>query len=840
MLVASTYPLYPLNQLWSYSYRGDTNHSFFVGDAVQGTYNAAVAHLEVIGDPTIHPRFLEYGEPFDSPGAYRPDGKRWAWDEKQRRPPIWLSLVGNHGLYPVKSSVPWATSAPGPPIDDYNYVYPHTQHEEEYQSLGLAAPLESGEHGDSWLRVRGWFRPPLQKFWLFLFWSLSLACATLAAVNLAVYRWTIPGRDPADSGEMMLGPFPLNSLALFLNCRRAKDSGDDGPCRGPGLLLTAAILLLLMVYLTVSWPLMEVMWSVPWVPINPSYSEFWVALAAYAVFCVMLVSIALSLRTWSVARSRRKGAALGAAAPSAPSARWSLLAWVCFVAVVVAAVPLVVRTGRAIGAGGGAHSFEPIQDWQRDLLYRLARGVAIPSGVSPVLCMIFLGTAGLVWVYAQLRRRFVFDQYTPRYVTADRPGAGSSGDEGTLLAIYDRCERFEGLLASPFATHAGARRPATGGRGWAAGIVETPVGQLLLRNVPLTLVVGLAAGFFIIPVLTRSLGWQGKTPDGTMFQDVAGLMFCVLFGLLTFHSLQLIALWANASAMMKLVLRLPLTSALDRMPSRVARWFKDPPRPGNNRFDLIRRQARALADLDEPDREALRRDLKSSLKRDIPVEDWRELFAMLEDLDARSVGKVRGQIRAIVLDYWKPLPVTAAFADAGATAPRSGPGDGIPAELHNIARALSQEPPETPDPKKHPPEWIHRAEDLLALLTMRWLSASISQIWILIGFLVVGSLSMLLAINSYPFPFQDRLMRGLGLLIVVIVVTTTAIVLGFNRDELISRISNTAPNQFKIDQSLMVRLFTYIVPLLGVLAAISFDASDTIRSLLDPILRHMR
>jgi hypothetical protein len=32
---------------------------------------------------------------------------------------------------------------------------------------------------------------------------------------------------------------------------------------------------------------------------------------------------------------------------------------------------------------------------------------------------------------------------------------------------------------------------------------------------------------------------------------------------------------------------------------------------------------------------------------------------------------------------------------------------------------------------------------------------------------------------------------------------------------------------------------TYIVPLVGVLAAFSFDTSDTLRSLLDPILRHL-
>ena len=89
-------------------------------------------------------------------------------------------------------------------------------------------------------------------------------------------------------------------------------------------------------------------------------------------------------------------------------------------------------------------------------------------------------------------------------------------------------------------------------------------------------------------------------------------------------------------------------------------------------------------------------------------------------------------------------------------------------------------------------------------------------------------------------PDQDRLMLGLGCLITVLVVTILAVVIGFNRDELISRISNTTPNRLKLDQGLVGGIMTYILPLLGVLAALSFETSDTLRSLLDPLLRHFQ
>ena len=66
------------------------------------------------------------------------------------------------------------------------------------------------------------------------------------------------------------------------------------------------------------------------------------------------------------------------------------------------------------------------------------------------------------------------------------------------------------------------------------------------------------------------------------------------------------------------------------------------------------------------------------------------------------------------------------------------------------------------------------------------------------------------------------------------------IVLGVNREELISRIANTQPNRFKLDSHLMSSLIGYIVPLVGVLTAISFTISDTLHTLLDPIVRLMR
>ena len=95
----------------------------------------------------------------------------------------------------------------------------------------------------------------------------------------------------------------------------------------------------------------------------------------------------------------------------------------------------------------------------------------------------------------------------------------------------------------------------------------------------------------------------------------------------------------------------------------------------------------------------------------------------------------------------------------------------------------------------------------------------------------------LLAVSSYPFPWQGRLLSGMGALVLLMVLTITVIVFGVNRDEVISRVANTTPHRIKLDQPLMTSVFTYIVPLLGALAVLSFDLSDILRTWLDPILR---
>ena len=95
-MVASTYPLYSPNQQWSYGYQGSSERRQFANGSAQGIYNAALALLDydshgrpLAGDAT--PRLLEYGTP----------GQRC---DAACGPPVWISVVGRGGEWPVRAS----------------------------------------------------------------------------------------------------------------------------------------------------------------------------------------------------------------------------------------------------------------------------------------------------------------------------------------------------------------------------------------------------------------------------------------------------------------------------------------------------------------------------------------------------------------------------------------------------------------------------------------------------------------------------------------------------------------------------------------------------------------
>jgi len=123
-------------------------------------------------------------------------------------------------------------------------------------------------------------------------------------------------------------------------------------------------------------------------------------------------------------------------------------------------------------------------------------------------------------------------------------------------------------------------------------------------------------------------------------------------------------------------------------------------------------------------------------------------------------------------------------------------------------------------------DWARMAEDLIALQLVRWFAPALSQILPIMNFLVLGSLSLLLAVTSYPFDHQGWLLTVVFSLIVFVACAVVSVLAGINRDELISRVGDTTPGRLTFDSRFVGSLMTMIAPLLGALLAMSFDLSD--------------
>jgi hypothetical protein len=331
-------------------------------------------------------------------------------------------------------------------------------------------------------------------------------------------------------------------------------------------------------------------------------------------------------------------------------------------------------------------------------------------------------------------------------------------------------------------------------------------------------------------------------------------------------------MWMSLRTIMKKFLHLPMVGAsLEGMSTRVARWFFESPDPTGTRFDLIRRQAREFAETFRCDpwaqgkvwENAIQRewdqvktDMLEKYKRNdeqkaatewdkrwgtTPYERWKNLEKRLGELDPSTLSEVRAMVFPIVLAYWKTLSIEEAFGDVG-SAPRPTPESA--GKVHGpsatmITTASTGQSVLQLASKDCLSEWASKAVDFLSLLLVSWLAVAMAQIWRRISCLVIVALALLLAISSYPFPYQDRLLFSLGVLIISLAVIVIQVVLGVNREEVISRIAN-APHGLKLDSQLVSSLLSYVLPLVGILAALSFNISDTFHTFLDPITRYFR
>jgi hypothetical protein len=837
MLIGASYPLYAPNRRWSYPF-GVGPKVFFNQESTQAIFNSTTFLLREIfeGDAKVKDAAvpLEFGHPFEQP-------------ELHPRPSIWISIVGNRGIYPLA-----VARAPDPA---------QAKHDQ-----WLALKLGSDE-----IPIN--FEPAYHPFWMILEWILVTLGGTLLGLALLDLWWVVARINRWDLRRRQIWRI-LEPLASFLVWSRAwggeREEFQPGAPRsssghGPGILLILAQFTFLLIFVTINWPflLLDRQASLP--------ADGWHRLVAVG-FWFAVLSLAISLLAWCILAVDKRS-----------FGRMALMASALMVAIVSV---LFWLPGKSDGSTLATY-------------LALERIVAVTSGVSPTFPIVFVGLGAVSFFAAQFKRRYLNEQFSMRDL---RPKATSvdgqrMGPLDALSAVEEQIDQLKAvfhrilrvfrlgdviptlILAAFLATLIGAGlRPAFFG-----GLGEGRFYRIVFWSLFSILSVLLAFHVYLVFViwshLRTILGQVSRLPLARSFERMPARVARWFFESPTQRNRsamiqdQAVALAGRCGQVRAALERVISPEAIssrewDALPARLMR-INDPSTDSRSQADggwifvrswpaAVRRflhSAHGSAPL-SPAAAAVRR---IRLSNEADLQDRREtglehggplassaaataLLATMGEMEpirdhpAQKTGTLE-ILKNALLPIWTGRPLTWTFAEGKvAEKVQEEAGAGWPI-LPSTAAALQDNPEhEQKDSLEGVRAWIEMAEDLITLQLLRHLSQFLAQIWVMVRFVVIGSLTLLLAINSYPFPLQHRIGFFLTVLIAVAAAVILRLVIGINRDETISRVGNTMGG-FKIDHNLAASMAGYILPLIGILAAASYDMSDLLRVWLDPVFR---
>jgi hypothetical protein len=838
MLVASTYPLYPKNQAWSHSNWG-SRYPLGVGNTyAPSIFNATAAHLAELYDRTrVSEYLIEYSTPFDE--CFQNDSIR-------RAPAVWISVVGQRGLYPVWVDLPSPEDLDGiyDPVKDGGEIKVD-EAKENMKVIADQLPEPSG----SWLVLFILFSLGIITYSTELcFCEYGKRCIVLVGPGAAVlwllvvvgrwiHFWWAPFIVLLLSGLVLLPIKRLESLktraATLLPC----DHGQ--PSTGPERRVKQTILAMSVgFYLTFGAPLWILfvlyglsppLWSVWPLPLDllflaiPTLVEGLIGLLQPLAATDRLQPLAATDR-WRPYQ-RELEACLGQPAEGGMSE----LAQPVQRPAETGDDSLVSITNRIFRGGCIVLPLLILflfcwHDSQNLLLY-CERAVVLTNGVTPLMPLLFLAIIGVAWQYCEWRRV----RASLHLSQTDIPVR--AGDVSPALrTIRDTYDEFKKSLGGSIWSFFRKRPNAASTRD------RTHVYSIVLA-------------ILTIPLLV--LEWLKATPtfEYWVFQIGYRIVLLVACYILLRKLIELVTLWRIARNLMEALTGLPIIKAFDRLPLRAGVFGQATDRVlrQSERRHLITWQARLLArDFDHVRQDLLKcrfAGISDPEKKESGVyQDFRQKLDTLAEQIPQANNQttefpperwrlLSASLVSVVEPFWSHRPIASAFADAprpGSTGPERYP-DWSPGQLAGCG--------ESKESRSRLSNWLFAAEDYMALISVSQLGLIFQYLWSLIEFLVVGSLALLLSITSYPFMPQAFLLTTMGLAIAVLMVVIATIVIQVNRNELVSRIQKTTPNRISLDHRFLGDLFTYILPLLLALAALSVSLSDLFRSWFEPVFR---
>jgi hypothetical protein len=710
-LVASPYPLDPDTQSWTASpgaINGERLTRLAFGTFYeQGIYNATVAHLaDMRLDDT--PGLLDYAYPGSDPTTE-------AETEALTVPSVWISVVGQRGIYPLR------VRPPGSDWSDVGGLY-------RFKKGRWARPDDRGEVLDaSWIGV-----------------YLTAAFASIIASLWYLWLRLGPTSDAPSGWPQWACVRP--GLRQIVDHHSALKLVTVGASAGFGqmVLLSAPV-----------WAL-----ALPGslVPVGPHQHSLLTILAVLALLLSSLAAVTALVRMVIAGGAKNVGAG---------EVLYRTIA--VAIALVQIALPSYLLA-RLLGSDAAG------------LRLYCARVTRLVNGVTPVVPFLLLGLTGGIVMIGDWRR-------VGLRIRLKATGEPHRSGLGPLAEVWERFESARRDFDFPIL--------AWGGAGF-------------LKTLPLWV-------FLCLIGMTFADGLPLAVEPYAGFHGTFLLAFTLTLLLLVVRMLDLFGLSRVLDLLLRRLAEAPLARAFDRIPAHFAHESFWRPNSVSKRAEedsdpRIDRQFNVVV--------VAYKDYQRSVHK-----DDRFLSGDTGEID-RLIANDFAAARLPTRDWW---PVV------GALTPFLAPYWSVRTA---IPRAASDDASEWADlSDDNLKRWLTSAEDLIAMVIVRqiaWLRAAITSI---LSFLVAGLVMMSLVLTSYPFEPKGPMFALLGALTFITVGAIVVIAVQASRDEVLSRLNKTVSDRFTLDRQFVTAIVTFVVPLLGLLGALSYSISDLFRSLLEPLFR---
>lgn len=720
-IIGSTYPMHFRNQNWSYPFNGRDARFTFPGPREQGSYNALIALL----NPMDSRHLREYGPPFPMLGT----------EEESDIPPIWISIIGEGGLYPLKAvSITKDT------------VY------EQFRDYLFQAKKPSDFSDETT------FRPLHPTLWMVPVLGISLLLLCLGWRYGAVLQ----KQSPSSMKKSLFWP--------RAHCRAMQRFY---------VLVCLTSVFFVYWYLTFVWLIPTVRWLQ--LDKNPPVRMHgWNCVTPIVLTIILPFVFACLVRNWS--RRIR----------------------VLVVYLLTALITWLVYTGRLPGT------------WQpgEDLMF-FERATNLANGVTPVVPIVMLGMAFFCWSCVQLKRLYLLDEHevgNPFYSKESPP-------------VFEEVNKHHAEIDAR---------------------LKAPWKDVNKYSVAI-------AGIVLLFICCRLYVHFVPTVEGIITETSLRFALVVLALLIVCGWVHLRKVWDSIHRLLHAISLLPLAGAFAHIPSAVTNMFgpnltsERPGRRGHLHYqreqhDLLRQEYQQIvkdlpADALPP---VLAVEMESSMKSCPSDPDNPEKSSDHLIVTARVCLRMLGHI-------WKDPCLTARLleqfseetSDTGL--PSNNPSVVITKRVQTGGILTTIDETIKPhEADKAVRRWLARVRDFVALEVTFYLSQFFVQLRNMALFLSLAPFLLLLAVSSYPFQPQ-RLWVWLAVaLIGLVTLSIISIVIQIERNELVSRILKTTPNQISFRWGFFSHLFLYAIPLLGILVAMSSDMSDLVHSWMDPLLQVLK